>query len=80
MIDIHTHVLYGIDDGSPTIENSLEMLRVAERIGFRGVVLTPHYMSYTNFVSRVAENKKKIEGFDKSSCGRKYQYTAVFGK
>lgn len=53
MIDIHTHVLYGIDDGSPTIENSLEMLRVAERIGFRGVVLTPHYMSYTNFVSRV---------------------------
>ena len=56
MIDIHTHVLYGIDDGSPTIENSLEMLRVAERIGFRGVVLTPHYMSYTNFVSRVTEN------------------------
>lgn len=66
MIDIHTHVLYGIDDGSPTIENSLEMLRVAERIGFRGVVLTPHYMSYTNFVSRVAENKKRLKALIKA--------------
>ncbi|MDO4289282.1 MAG: capsular biosynthesis protein, partial [Eubacterium sp.] len=60
MIDLHTHVLFGIDDGSPDIENSVAMLREAERIGFRGVVLTPHYMSYTNYVSRVDENRKRM--------------------
>lgn len=61
MFDMHCHVLYGIDDGSKTLENSVEMLRTAERVGFQGVVLTPHYMSYTNFISPVSENKKRLK-------------------
>lgn len=41
-VDIHSHVLPAVDDGSPSIEISLEMLRRAsgERIG--ALVLTPH--------------------------------------
>ncbi len=65
MIDLHTHVLYGIDDGSQDIENSIEMLRVAERVGFRGVVLTPHYMCYTPYVSRADENRKRMRELTK---------------
>ncbi|MEG0075991.1 MAG: CpsB/CapC family capsule biosynthesis tyrosine phosphatase [Eubacterium sp.] len=61
MIDMHTHVLYGIDDGSQSIDDSVEMLKKAEELGFRGVVLTPHYMSYTNYVSRVNENRKRFK-------------------
>lgn len=44
MIDFHTHIVYGVDDGSETLENSLNILRYAENAGFHSVVLTPHYM------------------------------------
>ena len=42
MIDIHTHVLPGIDDGSESMEMSLEMLSVAAESGVRTLVATPH--------------------------------------
>ncbi|SDX99553.1 tyrosine-protein phosphatase [Eubacterium barkeri] len=61
MIDIHTHVLPGVDDGSNGIDESIEMLRVAESLGFRAVTLTPHYMSYTNYTSTLSNNKKIMQ-------------------
>lgn len=42
MIDIHTHVLPGVDDGSPTHEHSLMVLRRMRSEGVTGVVCTPH--------------------------------------
>lgn len=42
MIDIHTHVLFGLDDGAPDIEVSLEMLRLAGRTGTTDIVASPH--------------------------------------
>ncbi len=42
MIDIHTHLLPGVDDGSPSIDASVEVLRRWERDGVECVVLTPH--------------------------------------
>ncbi len=42
MIDLHTHVLPGIDDGPATIEGSLELARVAADRGTRVMVATPH--------------------------------------
>lgn len=42
LFDIHTHILPGIDDGSPTLENSLAMLREEELNGVTDVILTPH--------------------------------------
>ncbi len=43
MIDIHSHILPGIDDGSKSIEMSLEMLRNAEKDGTKKIVATPHF-------------------------------------
>ena len=65
MIDMHNHVLYGVDDGAQSIEDSVEMLFKAKEVGFSGVVLTPHYMCYQNFTSPVAENKKRYEALKK---------------
>ena len=65
MIDMHNHVLYGVDDGAQSIEDSVEMLFKAKEVGFSGVVLTPHYMCYQNFTSPVAENKKRCETLKK---------------
>lgn len=42
MIDLHCHVLAGIDDGPATIEGSLEIARVAAERGTRTIVATPH--------------------------------------
>lgn len=45
MIDIHTHILPGVDDGAPNIEMSLKMLRQAQNDGIKAVVLTPHILN-----------------------------------
>ena len=42
MVDIHSHVLYGVDDGARTMEDSLAMLRMAAEHGTTDIVATPH--------------------------------------
>jgi protein-tyrosine phosphatase len=44
MIDIHSHILPGIDDGSKDIAMSLDMLRTAEKDGITEIVATPHFL------------------------------------
>lgn len=43
MIDIHSHILPGLDDGSADMDESIKMLRLARRQGITQVVATPHY-------------------------------------
>lgn len=43
MIDIHCHLLYGVDDGAKSLEESKAMLREAKRQGIKAIILTPHY-------------------------------------
>lgn len=42
MIDIHTHVLPGVDDGSQSMEESLELLAIAADSGVHTLIATPH--------------------------------------
>jgi len=43
MIDIHCHILPGIDDGAPDIETSIRMFRIASDDGITHIVATPHF-------------------------------------
>jgi protein-tyrosine phosphatase len=43
MIDIHTHILPAVDDGSGSAETSLQQLTLMAQSGVTDVVLTPHY-------------------------------------
>lgn len=42
MIDLHSHILPGIDDGSSSLAMSLEMARIAVKDGIRIMACTPH--------------------------------------
>lgn len=55
MIDLHTHVLPGIDDGPATIEESVVLVRAAAAAGTRTMVATPHVSSrYHNEAATIA--------------------------
>jgi protein-tyrosine phosphatase len=43
LIDIHCHILPGVDDGPKSHEESLEMLSIAQRDGISVIVATPHF-------------------------------------
>ena len=49
MIDIHNHVLPGIDDGSRNKEESFSILKKLNDIGFNTVICTPHYICGTRY-------------------------------
>lgn len=44
MVDCHSHLLPGVDDGVQSMEESLQILREMEQQGIRRVWLTPHIM------------------------------------
>lgn len=49
IIDVHSHILPGMDDGSSSEAESLRMLKMAARQGVTGVIATPHYSpEYSN--------------------------------
>lgn len=43
LIDIHTHILYGVDDGAKDINDSMGLLDEEREQGVDQVILTPHY-------------------------------------
>src|SRR5574344_2525487 len=45
MIDLHSHILPNIDDGSSSSLESFIMLKEAEKAGFTDIIATPHYMA-----------------------------------
>lgn len=42
-VDIHTHILPGVDDGAAKLPDALKLLRMAHEDGTSAIVLTPHY-------------------------------------
>ncbi|MCB5251256.1 MAG: CpsB/CapC family capsule biosynthesis tyrosine phosphatase [Candidatus Cloacimonadales bacterium] len=44
MIDIHNHILPGLDDGAKDIETTIEYLKLIQESGVKKLVFTPHYM------------------------------------
>jgi len=45
MIDLHTHILPGLDDGVKTLEESIKMCWMSFRDGVRTIVATPHTLN-----------------------------------
>jgi protein-tyrosine phosphatase len=73
MIDLHAHILHDLDDGPGTLEESLEMCRMAFRDGVRTIVATPHTLNgiyetdWSTILSRVHELNKALQ-----ECGMQH--------
>ena len=63
MIDIHSHILPGLDDGASTWEDSLQMARLAVEDGIRTMVASPHL--FKNRTVNLAEINHKDEILNK---------------
>lgn len=71
MIDLHTHILPGLDDGAGTIEESLEMARVAAADGVEIIAATPHADSY--WMQNMPQAPKRLRELSEAlaKCGVK---------
>ena len=61
MTDIHSHILFNLDDGSKSIDESVELLKKMESVGFNNVILTPHYIKNTDYKSNNVQKLEKLE-------------------
>lgn len=61
LVDIHSHILPGVDDGASNTAESIEMLKIAYEQGIRTIVATPHYGKFSE--SFDAETIKKVVAF-----------------
>lgn len=61
MKDIHNHILYGIDDGSESIEESIQLIKSAINGGYTDLILTPHFRKRQGYT---CYNEKKREIFN----------------
>ncbi len=62
MIDIHSHILNGLDDGAKSLEESKAILQKMSKIGVTHIVLTPHFIKGSQFVF---DNLEKQDGLEK---------------
>lgn len=79
MIDMHNHILYGVDDGAQTIDDSLAMIYKAAELGFDTLVLTPHYMVYKNFTSPVEKNRERLAEIREATARCGIPMTLILG-
>jgi tyrosine-protein phosphatase YwqE len=62
-VDMHSHILPGIDDGAATVEQSLELVRTMKELGYRKLIMTPHIMSdfYRNTPEIIRERLQVLQ-------------------
>ena len=58
MIDIHTHILPGIDDGAETPEQAVEILLQLKEQGITRVLLTPHFCPQSQSLDSFLESRQ----------------------
>lgn len=64
MFDIHSHIIYHIDDGSRTPEESLELIRQDVEQGAHAIIATPHY--YVQYPTDPARIRAKLAAIEEA--------------
>jgi len=63
MIDLHSHILPSVDDGSRNMQETIELLKRAQKAGFDTICFTPHYAEpqYLNSKEQNYEILRRVE-------------------
>ena len=80
MVDIHSHILPGLDDGPKTLDESVEMLRQAAEAGTTDIVATPHANNEYVFdpeliAAKIAEIQSAAGPIPRIHCGCDFHLT-----
>lgn len=61
-VDMHSHLIPGIDDGSKSMDDTLYMLRVLQELGYRKIITSPHVVSdgYNNSTETILTGRDKV--------------------
>lgn len=80
LVDIHSHLLPGLDDGVQTLEESLDILLKFEQEGYQKVVTTPHIMGdfYKNTPSGIRNSLNELREFIKGKTTIKIDAAAEY--
>lgn len=78
MIDLHCHILPGIDDGARDLKESLEMARIGVDQGFTQIVATPHYGS-GKFSSEIYDVKRLVAELNEGLEARNIKLSILSG-
>lgn len=65
MIDIHSHIIYNVDDGSKSLKESLDILTDAESEGVTDIILTPHYINGSRYDATLSTLRERLETLKK---------------
>ena len=68
-IDIHSHIIPGVDDGSPDLETSLGLLRMAAENGTTDIIATPHVIDVSTTLTWDAI-RRYVEALQKEADDR----------
>ena len=66
MVDLHCHILPGVDDGAKSIEESLNMLRKLAAAGVESVVATPHLLR-GSYDTTASERQEMVDNLQKAA-------------
>lgn len=61
VIDFHSHVLPGIDDGSASVEESIRLLQISTQQGITHVMATPHFYAHSDTPEQFLKRRKEAE-------------------
>lgn len=78
MKDIHNHLIFEIDDGSKSIDESIKLLNEMSDRGVTEIVLTPHYIIGTNYNCNNKIKKEKLKELQKLTKIKLYLGNEVF--
>jgi protein-tyrosine phosphatase len=78
LIDLHSHILPGVDDGSPDLETSLTMARMAVMDGIKVMACTPHFMPglYDN---EAADIRRRVAALNQILIAKDISLSLVVG-
>ena len=75
-VDLHSHLLYGMDDGSRSAAESSKLLKALKEIGVQRLALTPHFYTYEQPMEAfLKKREERFEAFSQLPEASEFQLT-----